>query len=138
MITLDIEFNARYEQASTYHQLGRVAVEQRRWEQAEQYYHKALAITIEFNARYEQAGTYHQLGRVAQEQGEWTSARDYLLKALEIFLEANDKHRLGITLSSLARLWQASGDANLPEAVASHLGNTPEEAEALLRKLSEG
>ena len=39
-----IEFNDRYSQASTYHQLGRVAQEQRQWEQAEQYYQQALAI----------------------------------------------------------------------------------------------
>ena len=38
--------------ASTYHNLGRVAQEQRQWQQAEQYYQQALQIKIEFNDRY--------------------------------------------------------------------------------------
>jgi tetratricopeptide (TPR) repeat protein len=136
VLAIFIEFNDRYEQAGTYHQLGVVAQAQRRFEQAEQYYQKALAIFIEFNDRHAQAGTCHQLGVVAQEQGEWASARDYLLKDLEITREVNDEHGLGITLQSLARLWQASGDAELPQAVASHLGTTPEEVEGWLRQFS--
>ena len=73
-LAIYIEFNDRYEQAGTYHQLGSVAQEQRQWAQAEQYYQQALAIYIEFNDRYEQAGTYHQLGIVAQEQRQWAQA----------------------------------------------------------------
>jgi tetratricopeptide (TPR) repeat protein len=137
-LEIQIEFNARYEQAATYHQLGSVAQEQRQWAQAERYYQQALEIKIEFNARYEQAATYHQLGRVAQEQRQWAQARDYLLKDLEISAEFGDEHGLGITLRSLARLWQASGDAELPAAMASILGVTPEEAAALLRQASAG
>ena len=77
-LQLFIEFNARYEQASTYHNLGRVAQEQRQWVQAEQYYQQALQLKIEFNDRYEQAGTYHQLGIVAQEQRQWVASRAVL------------------------------------------------------------
>ena len=80
-----IEFNDRYAQASTYHQLGSVAEEQRQWEQAEQYYQQALQIKIEYNDRYEQASTYHQLGMVAQEQRQWQQAEQYYQQALQIF-----------------------------------------------------
>ena len=66
-----IDFNDRYSQAGTYHQLGSVAQEQRQWAQAERYYKDALQIKIEFNDRYSQASTYHQLGMVAQEQRQW-------------------------------------------------------------------
>jgi uncharacterized protein HemY len=65
--SLDTEERRRLS-ASIYHQLGMVAQEQRQWEQAEDYYQKALQISIDFNDRYAQAGTYHQLGRVALEQ----------------------------------------------------------------------
>ena len=41
--------------ASIYHQLGRVAEEQRQWEQAEAYYQQALQIKIEYQDRYAQA-----------------------------------------------------------------------------------
>jgi tetratricopeptide (TPR) repeat protein len=121
--------------ASIYHQLGRVAQEQRQWEQAEQCYQQALDIKIEFNDRYSQASTYHQLGGVAQEQRQWEQARDFFLKGLEITSEFNDKPVLAITLRSLARLWQASGDTDLPHAIGSILNFTPEEAETLLSSL---
>ncbi|HEY0753484.1 MAG TPA: tetratricopeptide repeat protein [Ktedonobacteraceae bacterium] len=42
-----IDFNDRYEQAGTYHQLGRVAQEQRQWEQAENHFLETLRIFIE-------------------------------------------------------------------------------------------
>jgi Tfp pilus assembly protein PilF len=132
-LALKIEFNARYEQAGTYHNLGVVAQEQRQWGQAEAYYQQALALWIEFNARYEQARTYHNLGVVAQEQRQWAQARDYFLRALETYVAYEDGHNLGITLRSLARLWQASGDASLPAAIAPILKVPKEEVEALLR-----
>jgi tetratricopeptide (TPR) repeat protein len=119
--------------ASTYHQLGMVAQEQRQWKQAEGYYQQALEIQIEFDDRYSQASTYHQLGRVAQEQRQWKQAQDLYLKALETFVAFQDRHSLGIVLRSLARLWQASGEASLPAAVAGVLGISEAEAEELLR-----
>ncbi len=70
--------NDRYSQASTYHQLGMVAQEQRQWQQAEQYYQQALQIYVEYNDRYTQASTYHQLGLLAEEQQQWQQACDYL------------------------------------------------------------
>ncbi|MBI2303118.1 MAG: tetratricopeptide repeat protein [Chloroflexi bacterium] len=133
-LAIEIEFQDRYEQASTYHQLGMAAQEQRRWPQAEGYYQQALAIKIEFQDRYSQASTYHQLGMVAQEQRRWPQARDYFLTALKTYVDYKDSHDAGIVLSSLARLWMASGDADIPAAVASILGVTADEAENLLRR----
>ena len=89
--------------AGIYHQLGRVAQEQRQWPEAEAYYKKALEIYIEFKDRYSQASTYHQLGIVAQEQRQWPEAEAYYKKALEIYVEFKDRysqastyHQLGI------------------------------------------
>ena len=48
--------------ASIYHQLGRVAEEQRQWAAAEGHYREALRICVEFNDRYSQGRIYHQTG----------------------------------------------------------------------------
>ena len=96
-----VEFNARYEQASTYHRLGIVAQEQRRWAEAEGYYKQALAIYVEFNARYEQASTYHQLGIVAQEQRRWAEAEGYYKQALAIYVEFNARYEQASTYHGL-------------------------------------
>ena len=114
-----------------------VAQGQRQWEQAEQYYQQALQIKIEYNDRYAQAGTYHQLGMVAEEQRQWEQAREYFLQALEIYVAYNDTHNRRHRSRSFARLWKASGDANLPAAVAPILGDSVEETEKLLREMLE-
>ena len=54
--------------ASLYHQLGVIAQNQRRFDEAEANYRKALDIKLEFGDRHSAANTYHQLGRLAQEQ----------------------------------------------------------------------
>lgn len=87
--------------AGIYHQLGRVAQEQRQWQQAEHYYQQALHIKIKYNHRHEQAKTYHQLGIVAQEQQQWAQAEYYYQQALKIFIEVKDTH------------WQADTNFNL-------------------------
>jgi tetratricopeptide (TPR) repeat protein len=99
-------------QASIYHNLGRVAEEQRQWEQAQTYYQNALDIYIEFNDRYSQASTYHQLGTVAQEQRQWEQAQTYYQNALDIKIEFNDRysqaktyHQLGIVAEE-QRQWE--------------------------------
>jgi tetratricopeptide (TPR) repeat protein len=102
--------------ASVYHQLGRVAAEQRNWVEAEDYYQKALKIAVEFNDRYSQASTYHQLGMVAEEQRKWDEAENYYLKALEIKIEFNDRchqaasyHQLGIVAQEQQK-WDEAED----------------------------
>jgi tetratricopeptide (TPR) repeat protein len=94
-----------------------------------------LQIYIEYNDRYAQASTYHQLGRVAEEQQQWKEASKYFLQSLEIDATYNDTYNMRIDLRSLARLWKASGDANLPVAVAPILGASVQETEKLLREM---
>ncbi len=97
--------------ASIYHQLGRVAQEQRQWTQAEQHYQQALQIKIAYNDRYEQASTYHQLGMVAEEQRQWRQAEQYYQQALQICIAYNDRynqariyHQLGV-VAQQQRQW---------------------------------
>src|SRR5213079_1546787 len=94
--------NIRKLSAFIYHQLGRVAEEQRQWQQAEHYYQQALQIDGEFDDRYGQASTYHQLGRVAQEQGQWSQAEHYYQQALQILREYEDTYTSSIVLRSMA------------------------------------
>ncbi|HEU4421263.1 MAG TPA: CHAT domain-containing protein, partial [Pilimelia sp.] len=54
--------------AVLYHQLGRVAQERGRLDQAEDWYHKSLAINEELGNRSDMASSYYQLGRVAQDR----------------------------------------------------------------------
>ncbi|MEW6349111.1 MAG: tetratricopeptide repeat protein, partial [Thermodesulfobacteriota bacterium] len=98
--------------ASTYHQLGMVAQEQRQWAQAEQHYQQALQIYIEFNDRYSQASTYHNLGAVAQAQRQWAQAEQHYQQALQICIECKDRydqariyHQLGMVAQE-QRQWQ--------------------------------
>jgi len=131
-----IEYQDRYAQAKIYHGLGVVAQQQREWEQAEAYYQHALQIYIEYQDRYAQASIYHQLGAVAQEQRQWEQAEQYYLIALETVVAFNDDYRRDFVVNSLARLWLASGDGDLPSAIAKILDMTPGEVENGLREMT--
>jgi tetratricopeptide (TPR) repeat protein len=100
--------------AVSYHQLGRVAEEQREFEQARQYYLKALKIKEDAGDLYSAVGTYHQLGRVAEEQRKFEQARQYYLKALKILEYAGDLynaareyHQLGMVVQEQREFEQA-------------------------------
>jgi tetratricopeptide (TPR) repeat protein len=121
--------------AALHHQLSRLAEEQRKWEEAEQYYEQALQMKIESQERYSQALTYHQLGMVAEEQKEWVQARSYLLQALELFVEYDDAYYTSVTLRNLARLWRDSGDTELPAVIAPILKWMKDEVEQELRRM---
>jgi tetratricopeptide (TPR) repeat protein len=78
-----LEFNEQLGAARTYRQLGRVAQEQRRFEDAEQAYRRAVDLFLELNDRYNAALTYQQLGLVAQEQRRFEDALEYSVRAAD-------------------------------------------------------
>jgi tetratricopeptide (TPR) repeat protein len=96
----------RKKSASIYHQLGRVAQEERVWKEAKGYYEQALQICIEYNDRYSQASTYHQLGNVAQKERAWEEAKGYYEQALQIFIEYNDRYSQASTYHNLGAVAQ--------------------------------
>ncbi|NJK74887.1 MAG: CHAT domain-containing protein [Microcoleus sp. SU_5_6] len=63
--------------AVIYHQLGMVAQEQRRFDDAIAFYNKALKIYEDAGDFYSAASDYHQLGMVAQEQRRFDDAISY-------------------------------------------------------------
>lgn len=93
--------------AGMFHQLGRVAREQRQWTHACDYYQKALDIFIDLGDSRSQAGTYHQLGIVAQAQRQWAQASDYYYSALEICIALDDAHGKAGTYHQLGSVAQA-------------------------------
>ncbi|MDZ8139136.1 MAG: tetratricopeptide repeat protein [Nostoc sp. DedQUE04] len=89
--------------AVAYHQLGIVSQEQRQFDVAVDYYHKALKIYNDAGHLYSAASEYHQLGMIAQEQKQFDVAVDYYHKALNIkedagdlYSAASDYHQLGL------------------------------------------
>ncbi len=118
-ITVISEENRQLAIAANYHQLGRVAEEQREYEQARSHYQQALDIYIEFGDRYEQAGTYHQLGSVAQDLREYEQARSHYQQALDIYIEFGDRYSQARTYSQLGLLAEALNE--LEQAKAHHL-----------------
>jgi tetratricopeptide (TPR) repeat protein len=112
-----IAFDDRHSAASTYHQLGMVAQEQRRFAEAEDAYRKALEIKVAFNDRHSAASTYHQLGMVAQEQRRFADAEDAYKRALEIYVAFNDRYEQAETYHQLGgvaeeqRRFADAGDA---------------------------
>jgi tetratricopeptide (TPR) repeat protein len=94
--------------AGFYHQLGRVAQEQRQWAEATQFYQKALGIYVEFNDHH-QAVVSHQLGVVAQEQRQWAEATQFYQKALALYSEFNDRYNQAYTYHELGIAAQEQG-----------------------------
>ena len=87
-LQIKIEFNDRYSQALTLHQLGRVAEDQRQWDQAVAYVLPAAAIWASYND--------HQLGlalrtlvRLRQAGGQGDIAAR-LAETLEISMEESE------------------------------------------------
>src|SRR5258708_33794682 len=99
----------RKRRAAIYHELGRVAGEQRQWTQAEQYYQQALQIYVEYNDRYAQAKTCRNLGWVAQEQQDWAEAERCYRDSLALAEEQGDMAGAATTSTRLAMVAGRAG-----------------------------
>jgi tetratricopeptide (TPR) repeat protein len=71
-LQISVDFNDRYSQASTYHQLGRVTEEQRQWAQARAYFLQALEIFVapETEDAYSAGIVLNSLARLWQTSGD--------------------------------------------------------------------
>jgi tetratricopeptide (TPR) repeat protein len=77
--------------ASIYHNLGKLAQDQREFDEARKNYKKALELFIELD-NPNQAKTYHQLGTLAEDRREFGEARENYQKALEIFVAFDNRY----------------------------------------------
>ena len=69
-LQIKIDFNDRFSLASTYHQLGIVAQQQRQWEQARQYLLETLKISAEFSDQHVLSITLRTLARLWEHSGD--------------------------------------------------------------------
>ena len=94
----------------TYHQLGRIAEEQRDFPTAEDWYRKSLAIEEKQGNEHGAAITYHQLGIIAEDQRDFPTAEGWYRKSLAIKENQGDEHGVASTLSQLGLLNRETGN----------------------------
>ena len=131
-LAIYIEFNDRYAQAATYHQLGMCG---------------AGAAPVGAGRAVLPTGPGHQ-NRVQRplcsrrqptiSWGGWRRSsasgrrqRQDLLTSLQTYVAFKDEHNLGIVLRSLARLWRDSGDVSLAGRRRRSARHEPAEVERL-------
>ncbi|MDQ1027847.1 tetratricopeptide (TPR) repeat protein [Streptomyces umbrinus] len=95
--------------AVTYHQLGVVAQERGRLDEAEDWYRQSLTINEDLGNRPGMASTYHQLGRVAQERGRLDEAEDWYRQSLTINEDLGDRPGMAVIYHQLGRVAQERG-----------------------------
>jgi len=116
--------------AVVYHQLGRVAQEQRRFDDAIAFYNKALQIREDLGDFHSAASVYHQLGNVAEEQRRFDDAIAFYNKALQIredlgdaYMAAGDYHQLGIVAQEQRQFDDAIAFYNKALQIKEDLGD---------------
>ncbi|MGV0108028.1 hypothetical protein NSTCB13_06939 [Nostoc sp. DSM 114160] len=93
--------------ALAYHNLGYVAQRQRQFDEAVDYYHKALKICEDVGDFHSAASNYHQIGIVAYAQRRFDVAVDYYHKALKIYKDARDFYNAAYVYVQLGSASQA-------------------------------
>ncbi|MGA5505053.1 tetratricopeptide repeat protein [Streptomyces umbrinus] len=118
--------------ATTYHQLGRVAQERGRLDDAENWYRKSLTIKEELGNRPGMATTYHQLGSVALLRGQLDDAENWYRKSLIIKDALGDRPGMATTYHELGNIAYLRGRLDHAEdwyrqslTINEDLGNRP-------------
>ena len=124
--------NAKPQLAATYHQLGIVAQERGKLDDAENWYTKSLEIETDLNNRPGLAATYHHLGSVAEERGKLDDAENWYTKSLEINTDLNNRpdmaatyHQLGIVAQERGKLDDAENWYTKSLEIDTDLNNRP-------------
>jgi tetratricopeptide (TPR) repeat protein len=123
--------------AATYQQLGRVGLERRRLDDAEDWYRKSLAIGEDLGDKPRQAVTYHQLGVIAQDRRQLDDAEEWYRKSLAIKKDLGDKpgqastyHQLSVVAEYRGQLDDAEEWSRRSLAIEQDLGSKPGQASA--------
>lgn len=98
------------QQAAAYHQLGRVAEEQRDFATAHDWYLKSLAVFERQGDEHGAASAYHQLGMIAEGQRDFATARDWYLKSLLIKEKQGNGRGAAMTYHQLGTVALKQGD----------------------------
>jgi len=86
--------------AKDHHQLGIVAEEQQRFDEAIAFYNKVLEIYEDAGDSHKAANQYQGLGNIAKEQGDFDTAVAYFQKALTALSAANDWRQASAILTA--------------------------------------
>jgi len=120
-------------EAAAYHQLGRIAEEQRDFAAAGQWYRKSLAIKGRLGNEHGAAITYAQLGMLAGIQENYLESGQWLIKSILAFLRAQDRHSVAQAKGNfmisynavpagdqekLKAMWQEAGLGSFPPRTA--------------------
>ncbi len=120
----------------TYQDLGNMAQDQGRLDDAAGYFRQVPEIWLAYRDRHGVATIYHQLGIVMARGRRHAESLDYYLNALPILAEAGDGgHSVGITLHNLARLWRAWGDDAVVARTAEVMGQPPDDVRAFFERV---
>ena len=118
--------------AAAYHQLGMLTQDRGRLDEAEELYHKSLAIRQGFENRPGMATSFHQLGIIAQLRGRLEDAEQLFRRSLEISEQlgnlpdiAASNHQLGVIAQYRGRLDEADDWYRHALAINEELGNLP-------------
>ena len=121
--------------AVRYHLIGSAALEQRRLDEAEDWYRRSAALNEELGDQPRLAMCYHQLGVVAQLRGRLDEAEDWYTRALAIEEELRDQpgqastyHQLGRVAQERGRLDEAEDWYTRALAIREELGDRPGQA----------
>jgi tetratricopeptide (TPR) repeat protein len=122
---------------ATYHQLGLIAQDRGRLDDAENWYTRSLAINEPLGIRPRVAAAYHQFGNIAYLRGRLEDAEAWHIKALTIKEELNDRpgmasiyNSLGVIAQDRGRLEDAGAWHTRSLAANQELGNRPGMARA--------
>lgn len=102
-----VRSNAERE-ATAYHQLGRIAQEQRDFKRAEQWYRKSLAIWEKHGDTHGAGMTRGQLGGLAFAQGRVLDAGRCFVEVITVFLRHNDLHNARIVVGIFVHAYQSA------------------------------
>ncbi len=106
-------------EGTTLNNLGELAADQGRAEEAARYYEQALAIRREVGDRAGEGATLNNLGALADDQGRAEEAARYYEQALAIRREVGDRAGEGTTLNNLGGLAATRGASRKPPATTS-------------------
>jgi tetratricopeptide (TPR) repeat protein len=117
--------------AVTHYQLGRIAQDRGRLDEAEDWYTKALTLREELD-RPGTATTYRRLGQLARDRGRLDEAEDWYTKSLAIEENVGNRpgmagtyHELGVLAGQRGRLDDAEGWLARTLAIYEGLGDRP-------------
>ena len=118
--------------AIRYHLIGSAALEQRRLDEAADWYTRSAALNEELGNQPRLAMCYHQLGMVAQLRGRLDEAEGWYTRAVAIEEELGDRpglassyHQLGNVARLRGRLDEAEGWYTRSVAIEEELGDRP-------------